>query len=130
MWCINLATGDKFHDRKWRDYYNIEDSEPAFGDFEVGTVVGVLIDIDRGMINFYKDGNDLGSAFIMKEIQDGYLYPFIQLQVEIQMSIFHPFCYPEYIPPSEDDSKNEESDFTGTNTNYRSSYKSTTKKSR
>ena len=67
----------------------------------------------------------------MKEIQDGYLYPFIQLQVEIQMSIFHPFCYPEYIPPSEDDnSKNEESDFTGTNTNYRSSYKSTTKKSR
>jgi len=33
---------------------------PEFGDFEVGTIVGVLIDIDRGTIHFYKDSNDLG----------------------------------------------------------------------
>lgn len=77
VWCMNLATGDKFNDRKWKDYYNIECDKPIYGDFEVGTVVGVLVDIDRGMINFFKDGNDLGSAFIMREIQDGFLYPFV-----------------------------------------------------
>jgi len=28
--------------------------------FAVGSVVGMLIDMDRGIINFYKDGKDLG----------------------------------------------------------------------
>ena len=26
----------------------------------VGSVVGMLVDLDRGFINFYKDGKDLG----------------------------------------------------------------------
>ena len=42
-----MATGDKFNDRKWKDYYNIEDDEPIFGDFEVGTVVGVGQTVDE-----------------------------------------------------------------------------------
>jgi hypothetical protein len=64
VWCINCATGDKFTNRKWTDYYDIEEQTnkdgPTFGNFEVGSIVGVLIDCDRGCINFYKDGNDLG----------------------------------------------------------------------
>jgi len=24
VWCINLATGDKFTGKKWKDYYNMD----------------------------------------------------------------------------------------------------------
>jgi len=33
---------------------------PEFGYFTEGCVVGILIDMDRGIVNFYKDGYDLG----------------------------------------------------------------------
>lgn len=30
-----------------------------------------MIDLDRGFINFYKDGNDLGLAFASDELKEG-----------------------------------------------------------
>lgn len=61
IWCINLATGDKFSKRRWKDYYLIDlDEEPRFGYFTEGSIIGILVDNDRGSINFFKDGNDLG----------------------------------------------------------------------
>ena len=50
--------------KKWKNYYTIDskdpDFKPKFGYFQEETVIGVLIDMDRGILNFYKDGNDLG----------------------------------------------------------------------
>jgi len=61
VWCINLNTGDKFSKHKWKDYYNVDVGEvPRFGHFISGTILGVMIDMDRGILSFYKDGNDLG----------------------------------------------------------------------
>ena len=111
VWCINCATGDKFTSRRWRDYYDLDtegpNKFPLYGEFEVGTIVGVLIDIERGTIHFYKDGNDLGQAFIQQEIKEGCLYPFVQLQVECKLSIFHPFVYPHYRAPETIDYEQE-----------------------
>ena len=56
VWCINCATGDKFTNKRWKDYYSLNNKEPEFGHFEVGSLVGVLVNIDRGSINFFKDG--------------------------------------------------------------------------
>jgi len=28
VWCMNLETGDKYHAKKWRSFYNIEKKEP------------------------------------------------------------------------------------------------------
>lgn len=51
---------------------------PKFGHFEPGSVIGMLIDINLGRINFYKDGNDLGVAFVSSELTESEpLFPFI-----------------------------------------------------
>ena len=60
VWALNLSTGDKFTGRKWRDYYNIDKDVPKYGNFEEGCIIGILIDMDRGILNFFKDGYDLG----------------------------------------------------------------------
>jgi hypothetical protein len=60
VWCINLATGDKLNNIKWRDYYNVDSENPKYGYFVEGCLIGILIDMDRGTMNFYKDGLDLG----------------------------------------------------------------------
>jgi len=73
-----------------------------------GTIVGVLLDMDRGIINFYKDGNDLGPAFAEDELTEGGLYPIIQTKVKCDFSVFHPSVWPwvlnvpeEPVPPPE-----------------------------
>jgi len=33
---------------------------PKHGYFAEGAIVGVMVDMDRGMLAFYKDGQDLG----------------------------------------------------------------------
>ena len=100
VWCLNLNTGDKFSKHKWKDYYDIDvGSNPKYGHFIHGSVIGVMLDMDRGIITFYKDGNDLGQAFVQKDLKEGTLYPFIQVQTECELSIFHPFVYPAYRPP-------------------------------
>jgi hypothetical protein len=43
----------------------------------VGSIVGVLVDLDRGIINFYKDGHDLGQAFCSPNLKKGPFYPFV-----------------------------------------------------
>ena len=45
--------------------------------FVEGTVVGLLVDMDRGIISFFKDGKDLGIAFCMPQLKQGKLYPFV-----------------------------------------------------
>jgi hypothetical protein len=37
----------------------------------------VLVDLDRGFINFYKDGHDLGVAFASEDLIGAKLFPFI-----------------------------------------------------
>lgn len=55
--------------------------------------------MQRGILNFYKDGYDLGQAFVETRLKYGELYPFIETQEECDISIFHPFVYPAYRPP-------------------------------
>ena len=65
IWAINLRTGDKLTNRRWKEYYPIDqDQEPRLGYFICGSIIGVLVDQDRGTITFYKDGNDMGHAFV------------------------------------------------------------------
>lgn len=99
-WAINLSTGDRFGKRKWKDYYTIEpDKNPKLGYFVEGSIIGMLIDRDRGIINYFKNGNDLGQAHIDPKIKTGDLYPFIQTYCICSVSQFHPMVYPAYRPP-------------------------------
>lgn len=50
---------------------------PQYGLFITGCIIGTLVDMDRGMISFFKDGNDLGQAFVMPEIMEGEFFPLI-----------------------------------------------------
>ena len=66
-------SGDVFNESKWRKYYDLLGQSIAktkgggstyrSNAVVVGSVIGMLVDIDRGFINFYKDGKDLGQAF-------------------------------------------------------------------
>ena len=63
LWCLNLATGDINTGKKWSDYYPVEEQpEPHYGYFNVGSIVGILVDMQRGILNFYKDGSREGAA--------------------------------------------------------------------
>lgn len=77
VWCMNLATGDIFNKRKWMDYYNIDQDNPELGHFCEGTLIGILLDMDRGYMNFYKDTHDMGQAFVTLELKYGDFHPFI-----------------------------------------------------
>ena len=101
VWALNLATGDitSQSKMKWKEYYDVDNDE--LGTFEPGTIVGVLCDLQRGIISFYKDGEDLGQAFVELRVKyaGGNLFPFVETQCECELSIFHPFVYPAYRPP-------------------------------
>lgn len=115
VWCINLGTGDVFTDKRWKEYYDLEHLPPLLKfnrmnneekekqllkrKFKAGSIVGVLVDMDRGMINFYKDGRDLGQAFCQQQLKRGSLFPFVQVQDISQLSIFHPSVYPKLKDP-------------------------------
>lgn len=112
LWCMSLQTGDKFTRRKWKQYYEIDlenqAGPPRYGLFEAGTVIGVLLDTDRGAVSFYKDGNDLGLAFLSDDLKDGEFLPFIRTQCQCKLSLFSPKQYPwvadvpvEPAPPAE-----------------------------
>lgn len=112
VWGLSMHSGDKLNARHWKTYYVMEGgeggAEPEFGLFSIGTIVGVLLDMDRGVINFYKDGNDLGQAFAQEELKSGGLFPLIQTKVPCQLSVFHPSVWPwvlevpeEPVPPPE-----------------------------
>lgn len=45
--------------------------------FKTGTVVGMLIDLERGEISYYKDGEFLGIAVKDKKLKNQELYPII-----------------------------------------------------
>ena len=55
--------------------------------------------MDRGILNFFKDGKDLGQAVCQPELKTGKLFPFIQIQEVALLSIFHPTVYPLYRDP-------------------------------
>ncbi len=43
--------------RKWKEYYEVDAlPEPRFGHFREGTIIGCQIDMERGVISFFKDG--------------------------------------------------------------------------
>ena len=103
-----MNTGDIFTEKKWRGYFDTESSiedykkvtkKPRSNKFVVGTIVGMLVDMDRGIINFYKDGHDLGQAFCQTALKKGPFFPFVQIQEVCVMSIFHPSVYPRYRDP-------------------------------
>ncbi len=83
VWCINLETGDKYHAKKWRNFYNLEKKEPHnqpyYGHFTQNSIVGMLVDLDRGCITYYKNGIMIGVAFLDDELKEGKLYPFLQI---------------------------------------------------
>ena len=70
--------------------------------------------MQRGIIRFFKDGYDLGQAFVDTRLKFGDLYPFVETQEACEPSIFHPFVYPAYRPPvpeGEELTHNPESDY-------------------
>jgi len=81
VWCISLFSGDKFTGQKWKRFYQIDTEnqliKPKFGFFEQHSIVGIMLDMDRGFLNFYKDGVDLGQAFVSPDLKDGEFVPFI-----------------------------------------------------
>mmetsp|Transcript_4400 Transcript_4400/g.6396 ORF Transcript_4400/g.6396 Transcript_4400/m.6396 type:complete len:114 (-) Transcript_4400:17-358(-) len=108
---MNLNTGDIFHDKKWREYFDADANDRQLATlrqtnrkqyekrvkkdkFVVGSVVGMMVDMDRGIINFYKDGRDLGQAFCMPQLKKGPFFPFLQIQEVCGLSVFHPSVYP------------------------------------
>ena len=40
-------------------------------------MLGILLDVDRGTLTFFKDGKDLGVAFTGLDGVDGPLYPMV-----------------------------------------------------
>ena len=71
-WAMNLETGDKYYRRKWSNYFDNTRVK-----FLPGSIIGILVDMDRGILNFYLNGLDLGPAFINEELKKGKLYPFV-----------------------------------------------------
>ena len=63
--------------------------------------------MDRGVISFFKDGRDLGEAFVSPDIKEGEFFPLVHTQVQCMISVFHPSVFPwfenydnpEPIPP-------------------------------
>jgi hypothetical protein len=37
-----------------------KDDVPKFGYFTEGCIIGMCLDMDRGILSFFKDGHDLG----------------------------------------------------------------------
>ena len=98
---MNLFSGDIYATKKWKSYYTIEPNEikhkgATFGLFEEASIIGMLVDRDRGFINFFKDGNDMGQAYVDTRIKEMELHPFIQTGSRCTISIFHPSVYPLY----------------------------------
>jgi len=110
LWCINLNSGDVFGAKKWKQYVDVEEEETpakhkhtqfeeriysvsddgsgsddgAIYPFKKGSTIGVLANLDKGSLHFYHDGNDLGQAFLSKQLKREYvkernLYPFVQM---------------------------------------------------
>lgn len=100
VWCMSLQTGDKFTKKKWKAYYEIDLENqvepPKHGLFETGSVIGVMLDTDRGAMCFYKDGNDLGLAFLTEELREGEFMPFVRTQCQCKLSHFTPRQFPWY----------------------------------
>lgn len=62
MLCIDCSTGDVYNMKK-QEYYYVPNGMSWDGQlkaFKVGTVIGVLIDLETCTLHFYKDGKDLG----------------------------------------------------------------------
>lgn len=100
VWGLNLETGDKYCKKKWRAYFDNSKVK-----FSVGSVIGLLLDMDRGFISFYLDGYDLGPAFVSEELREGKFYPFVQHGQRVRAHLFHPFAHPLYRPPLTEEDK-------------------------
>ena len=64
---------------------------PEKEQFKEGDVVGSQIDLEKGYIQFYKNGNPLGLAFSCGgSFRKGKLYPFVQLY-KTTVSVYQPY---------------------------------------
>ena len=79
---MNIASGDIYTNKFWREYYDVDreiilsNGKKRSNKVVVGSVIGALVDMDRGIINFFKDGKDLGQAFCSEDLKKGLLFPF------------------------------------------------------
>jgi len=96
---MNISTGEIVINRRWRDYYDVEAEPPEYGYYEVGTVFGCMVDLNRGIISFFKDGINLGQAFVEGDLKYGDLFPFVEMYETMKISIFHPCVHPLYRAP-------------------------------
>jgi len=64
--------------------------------------------MDLGAIWFFKDGKDLGLAFLQLDLKQGMFFPFIQVQEKCKLSIFHPSVYPLFKDPIEEEQKRQQ----------------------
>ena len=94
---------------RWKEYYDPDNGyretvkqtkrKKKSREFIEGSIIGCLLDMDRGILSFFKDGKDLGQAVCQPELKTGKLFPFIQIQEVALLSIFHPSIYPQYRDP-------------------------------
>lgn len=111
VWMISLYSGDKYVFPIWQNYYNNEDDDDdpsPLGQMVNGSIIGVLLDMDRGYLTFFKDGNEMGVAFSSTELRCGDFYPMVLSMDECQVHIFHPTSHPFYIPPKGEETLLEE----------------------
>jgi hypothetical protein len=75
VFAINLHSGDVLANKKWKYFYDAV--KMPKGPFLVGTLIGILLDLDRGMVVFYKDGEMLGIAACQLSLKYGGYFPFV-----------------------------------------------------
>jgi hypothetical protein len=55
-----------------------------------------MLDTDRGVLNFYKDGQDLGPAFVDVALTNGEFFPFLRVKQKLKLEVFSPKQYEWY----------------------------------
>lgn len=73
------GTGKKSNNRQFDDY-----GSP----FGLNDVIGCALDIDRGIISYFKNGVDLGNAFVISsDVKNKGLFPAVVLKVFIFLNV-------------------------------------------
>lgn len=85
-WVLDLFDGETYShkDQNYNKYI------PDQHLLREGDVIGSMIDLDSGIISFFKNGQDYGAAFTEGSFfRNGKLYPFVQLY-KCKVQVFQP----------------------------------------